>query len=133
MQQFQQMQQVIAQQQQQQQLSTLRQEWGDGFDSIMPEIAQRFAALPPQMQASLDNLEGARLIYAQLMQEKGAKGPQVPQAQPPRYDRAATPSQNLQRQQEPQFTKDQIRSMSESDYVKNQAAISYAYQNGLVR
>lgn len=131
-QQFQQMQQVVAQQAAQQQMATLRQEWGDSFDTVMPEISKRFAALPPQMQASLDNLDGARLLYAQIMQEKSAQGPQVPYAQPPRYDRPSVP-QNLQKSQEPQFTKEQIRSMSESDYIKNQSAISYAYQHGLVR
>jgi hypothetical protein len=131
-QQFQQMQQSFAQQQAQQQMTTLRQEWGAEFDTVMPEISKRFAALPPQMQAGLDNIDGARLIYAQVMQERAAQGTQVPYAQPPRYDRPSVP-QNLQRQQEPQFTKDQIRNMSESEYSKNQSAIAYAFANGLVR
>lgn len=132
LQQLPQLQQLVAAQQRDAQMATLRQEWGTSFDEVMPLVAQRFAALPAQMQAGLDNIDGARLLYAQVMQERASLAPQVPGAQPPRYDRPTSVQQN-QRSQEPQFTQAQINSMSEADYIKNQAAIEYAYRNGLVR
>lgn len=133
LQQLPQIQQFVAQQQRESQLGTLRQEWGSEFDAVMPVVAERFKALPPQLQVALDNLEGARLLYAQIKQERG--GNQQPSTVPPVYDRSRTPQQSQQyvNPQEPQFTRSQILNMNEADYVKNQNAITYAYQNGLVR
>jgi hypothetical protein len=127
-QQIQQLQSFVHAQQREQQAQTLRAEWGNDFDTVMPQIAERFRSLPPQMQAALDNIDGARLLYSQIMSERQAR---VPGAQPPRFDRPTTPAPS--RSQEPQFTKDQIRNMSDADYQKNQQQIMYAYANGLVR
>lgn len=126
------LQQFVSQQQQQQAVSTLKQEWGNNFDSLMPEVTERFKALPPQMQQALDNVDGARLLAAQIMQERGVGQAQVPRVPVPRFDRPATP-QSSSRAQDMSFTTEQIQSMSESDYRKYQNAIMYAYQNGLVR
>lgn len=110
------------------QLATLQQELGAQFSTVMPQIAQKFAQLPPQMQAALDNIEGARLLYAQIQQEQGLGAPSAP-----KFDRPQNFSSFKPGAQDPSFTKDQIRSMSDADYERNQSAISYAYSKGLVR
>lgn len=52
------------------QMDTLKQEWGQEFDSTFAEVRQRFEAMPDNMKAALDNLDGARLIAAQIRSER---------------------------------------------------------------
>jgi hypothetical protein len=52
------------------QMDALKQEWGQDFDTTFVEVRQRFQQLPPQMQAALDNLDGARLLAAQIRAEQ---------------------------------------------------------------
>lgn len=123
-------QQFVQTQQREAQVQQLRSELPD-FDTVMPIIAERFRQLPPQMQAALDNVDGAKLLYSQILAERQAQGTKVPGTQPPRFDRTQVPKTN--NSQEPQFTRAQIQSMSDEDYAKNARAIQYAYENGLVR
>lgn len=52
------------------QMDTLKQEWGQDFDSTFVEVRQRFEQLPDHMKPALDNLDGARLLAAQIRAER---------------------------------------------------------------
>jgi len=57
----------------QQQLNTLKQEFGNEFDSLMPQILERFDQIRkvnPQQAQALDNPDGARLLAAKIKQEQ---------------------------------------------------------------
>ena len=51
-------------------IDTLRGEWGGEFESTWSEVRERFQALPPQMKQALDNIDGARLLAAQIKAER---------------------------------------------------------------
>ena len=53
------------------QMDDLRQEWGAEFDSTFSEVRERFNQLPDNMKAALDNLDGAKLLAAQIRSERG--------------------------------------------------------------
>ena len=57
---------VVRQQEEQQ----LRTEFGDEYETLMPEVIQYFQQLPPDKQRALDNIDGARLIAAMVRQRK---------------------------------------------------------------
>lgn len=117
----------VAQQQQQQELESLRTEWGvdqSELDNRMNMILERFAKYPPEMQQRLDNLEGAKLIWAKLQQESEMSQQQVPAFQKSSGKTASG--------QQAMFTKSEIQSMSSSEYAKHADKILKAYQLGLV-
>lgn len=67
------------------QMDTLKQEWGGDFDSTFSEVRQRFEALPDHMKPALDNLDGARLLAAQIRSEQlgGHSGVPLPRSSAP--------------------------------------------------
>lgn len=110
---------------QEREMNKLREEWGidqGTFDQRMKQVVERFGAYPPEMQKRLDNLDGARLIWAKLEQEQ-AKQP-VPQFQKS-SGRTSVGTQ-------PMFTKSEIDKMSSAEYAKNADKILKAYRLGLV-
>lgn len=67
----------------QQQLNSLRQDFGEEFDSLMPQVLDRFAQIRevnPQQAAALDNPDGARMLAALIRQEQ-SQGVQQPPSQ----------------------------------------------------
>lgn len=56
----------------QEETKVLKQELGQEFDTLMPEIVEYFKQLPPAQQQALDNLDGARMIAALIRQGKRA-------------------------------------------------------------
>lgn len=52
------------------QMDALKQEWGGDFDATFSEVRQRFESLPDHMKPALDNLDGARLLAAQIRSEQ---------------------------------------------------------------
>lgn len=52
------------------QMDTLKSEWGAEFDTTFSEVRERFQKLPDHMKAALDNLDGARLLAAQIRAER---------------------------------------------------------------
>lgn len=120
-------QQIIDSQKQQ-----LKQTWGvsdDEFDYRMKLVLDRFSKYSPDMQARLDNLEGAQLIWAKIQQEqlRSKSNKQVPS-----LDKATTtipnPGSNKYL-----FTREQIAKMSNDEYARNADKIAYAFANGLVK
>lgn len=58
----------------QRELEQLRTEFGNEFDSIMPQVAQEFQRIRqvnPQQAAALDNIDGARYLAAYIRQRGG--------------------------------------------------------------
>jgi hypothetical protein len=51
-------------------IDTLRGEWGGEFESTWSEVRERFQALPDKMRLALDNVDGARLLAAQIKAER---------------------------------------------------------------
>ncbi len=75
-------QQVVAERQ----MDTLKQEWGQDFDSTFSEVRAKFAQLPDNMKAALDNLDGARLLAAQIRTEQATgkrSQPSLPRSSEP--------------------------------------------------
>jgi hypothetical protein len=52
------------------QMDSLKKEFGAEFDTIMPEVVERFSKLPKAQQVALDNADGARMLAAMIRQEK---------------------------------------------------------------
>jgi uncharacterized protein YukE len=52
------------------QMDTLKQEWGGDFEATFSEVRERFNQLPDHMKPALDNLDGARLLAAQIRSEQ---------------------------------------------------------------
>lgn len=74
-----------AQQENERAVNTLKQEWGEEFEPVWTEVRERFNTLPQHMRQSLDNLDGARLLAAQIRMEKLQKGG----GHVPRFDKSA--------------------------------------------
>jgi hypothetical protein len=110
-------------------MKQLQNEWGvdsGEFDSRMTRILDRFNKYPAELKAKLDNVEGAKLLWAKIEQEERAKGKEVP-----RFERSSNPiSQSIGR---PMFTWNEINAMSNEEYVANADRITYAAANGLIK
>lgn len=100
---------------------------GSEFDARLAQVQERFTKYPPELQARLDNPEGAQLIWAKIQQEQVAKSnsKKVPQLQ--KGSKATAQSSKYL------FTRQQIAQMNNAEYTKNAQKIAYAYQNGLVK
>lgn len=112
----------------QQQESALQQEWGvsgDDFADRMEVIRQRFKSYSPEIQQRLDNVEGARLIWAKLQQEESETGIPV-------FQRSTGTGRTNVGKNKPQFTRSEIQRMSPDVYERYSAQIYSAYQQGLI-
>jgi len=110
----------------------LREAWDvnrSEFNRRMSAVKERFAQYPKEMQAKLDNPEGAQLIWAKLQLEQ-QQSPAVPQKQVPRFDRSSSSGDVPQSRY--QFTQSQIEGMSNKEYARNADRIASAYANGQV-
>lgn len=66
-----------------QQVNKLKQEFGQEYDTLMPQVLERFGQIKkanPQQGAALDNPDGARLIAALIRQERMQGKTQIPPA-----------------------------------------------------
>lgn len=119
----------IQRQTQQQQLKSA---WGENYEANFAEVEERLKQIHetnPQMAASLNNADGAQLIYAQIQLEKQQQG-QPSGASVPSFQR--TRQAGLPRPQEPLFTRQQIAEMSKDERRQRHAEIAAAYAQGLV-
>lgn len=119
----------IQRQTEQQQLQSA---WGQNYESNFAEVEERLKEIHsknPAMAASLNNAEGAKLVYAQIQLEKQQSSQQagggVPSFQ--RTQRAGLPQP-----QEPVFTEKQISEMTKDERRQRHAEIAAAYAQGLV-
>jgi len=130
-QQFQELQQFKQEQLVKQQEQALRQEWGDAYDERIQQVKEYFQnRLSKEQQKSLDNADGARLIWAKIQQEQAQNQPQPPNFQP---QQGKSPEQLVtQPSSSYMFTKSQLDKMSLKEYNDNIKNIEYAMSNGLV-
>lgn len=108
-------------------LQSLESSWGVS----RPEVAQRLnliseklSTMSPELQASLNNLEGIQLIWSSILND-------ATRQIPPRFEKrtvAPTP-----RGQKPVFTRAEIAAMDATTYERNIKAIEAAYAQGLVQ
>ena len=132
-QQYQQSQEAIAQLQAQNyernSVQSLAQEWGVDYttaQSRLNSVKERFNQYDQNMQARLDNLEGAKLIWSRLELERNQKS-QIPQ-----FQRSSSMS-NIGTANDYMFTEKQLDSMSPDEYAQNADRIYQAYAMGLVK
>jgi hypothetical protein len=126
--------QVRAEQDRKQAMSELSQEWGVDDNEVqqrLERVQERFNKYPEEMRQRLDNLEGAKLIWAKIQSEESAK--QQQQQQVPEFQRSKTAGQAPKAGQQPRFTKEQIAKMTPAEYEANNEEIIEAYRLGLVR
>jgi len=112
--------------------SLLQQQWGSDFDNNFKAVQARLQEIHqrnPQMAASLNNAEGARLIHAQLQQEAQSAG--TTSTPVPGFQRSATPA-TPQGRTEPMFKQSEINSMTREERRSRHNEITAAYANGLV-
>ena len=110
-------------------VQSLAQEWGVDYttaQSRLNSVKERFNQYDPNMQARLDNLEGAKLIWSRLELERNQKS-QIPQ-----FQRSSSMS-NIGTANEFMFTEKQLDSMSPDEYAQNADRIYQAYAMGLVK
>lgn len=109
---------------------SLRNEWGvdkDEFDQRMQLVLQRFETLTPQMQQSLDNNDGIKLLWTSIQAEQGASVPQRPNV--PTFDRSGGASV---KQSPYQFTQSELNALPADQYARMNTQILLAYANGQV-
>jgi hypothetical protein len=124
--------QVRAEQERNKAMAELSQEWGvdsNEVQSRLEKVQERFNKYPEEMQNRLDNLEGAKLIWAKIQAEQQAKE----QKQVPEFQRSKTAGQAPKAGQQIKFTKEQIAKMTPEEYEANNEEIIEAYRLGLVR
>lgn len=71
------------------QISTLKQEWGQDYEVAFQAVQEKWNTLPPEQQKALDNLDGARLLYARIIQERSQSNQGNPNVNP-RWDKSKT-------------------------------------------
>lgn len=110
-------------------VQSLAQEWGVDYttaQSRLNSVKERFNQYDQNMQARLDNLEGAKLIWSRLELERNQKS-QIPQ-----FQRSSSMS-NIGTANDYMFTEKQLDSMSPDEYAQNADRIYQAYAMGLVQ
>lgn len=125
---------VRAEQERKQALSSLQSEWGVDSNEVqqrLEKVQERFNKYPEEMRNRLDNLEGAKLIWAKIQSEEQAQKtqPDVPQFQKSKTAGQAPKAGSNQ----VRFTREQIAKMTPQEYEANNEEIIEAYRLGLVR
>ncbi len=93
----------------------------------LDQIQKRFSQYSQEMQSRLDNVEGAKLIWARLESEQTQKQNNVPQFQRSRGGAPTSTNDNWM------FSESQLDNMSPEEYERNADKIYQAYQLRLVK
>jgi len=122
--------QVIRQQQNvDKQLSDLKKAWGVDDATVasrLTEVQARFAKYPQSLQASLDNPEGAQLIWAKLQMERGGQR----QSPTTGLDRSTTtPGRGASKT----VTQAQLDALTPQEWAANSAQIAELYASGRIK
>ena len=111
-------------------LNTLSQEWNLDLNQTkgrLKEIQDRWLMYPQDIRQKVDGVEGAKLIWAKIQQEKMQAGG-VPQFQTNSVPGVPSVGGNTGYM----FTASQLERMPQDEYIARQNEILQAYQNGLV-
>lgn len=124
---LQELQQFKAQYVVQQQTELLKQEWGDNYQDTLREVKGYWEKLPDAQKKALDNVEGARLIYALLTKERAAPARQNSSSQYIRQGSARPRSGAT-----PKFRMSELVKLSEAEYARIQPQLEAAFRSGQV-
>jgi hypothetical protein len=118
----------------QKQEQELREFWGDeNYEENMQLVAERFAKLPEELQEKYDNVEGAKLLWALIQQERGVKESRKakPQRETVRFIQGGkqAPGQGAAANT---FKVSELLEMSQEEYRKNLPIIEAAFRDGRV-
>lgn len=111
-------------------VNQLAQNWGVDTataEGRLDQIQKRFALYSKDMQARLDNVEGAKLIWSRLEAERQARENSIPQFQSSRAGFVPNNNNNWM------FSESQLDAMSPEEYERNADKIFQAYQLRLVK
>jgi hypothetical protein len=111
------------------QLSDLKKAWGVDDATVasrLTEVQARFAKYPQSLQASLDNPEGAQLIWAKLVMERGGQR-QTPTTG---LDRSSTtPGRGAKKM----VTQAQLDALTPQEWAANSEQIAALYAAGRIQ
>lgn len=111
------------------QLSDLKKAWGVDDATVasrLTEVQARFAKYPQSLQASLDNPEGAQLIWAKLVMERGGQR-QTPTTG---LDRSSTtPGRGTKKM----VTQAQLDALTAQEWAANSEQIAALYASGRIQ
>lgn len=108
-------------------LQTLESSWGIPRQEVAQRlnlVSEKLSTMSPEMQASLNNLEGIQLIWSSILND-------ATRQTPPRFEKRTTAP--VPRGQKPVFTRAEIAAMDTQTYERNIKAIEAAYAQGLVQ
>lgn len=126
---LQELQQFKAQYVVEQQTNILKQEWGDDYQTTLQEVKGYWEKLPAPQKKALDNVEGARLIYALLTKDK-ATSSSVSARQNPQYIRQG--SVKPRSGATAKYRMSEIVKLSEAEYIRIQPQLEEAFRRGQV-
>lgn len=126
---LQELQQFKAQYVVEQQTNILKQEWGDDYQTTLQEVKGYWEKLPAPQKKALDNVEGARLIYALLTKDKAANS-SVSARQNPQYIRQG--SVKPRSGATAKYRMSEIVKLSEAEYIRIQPQLEEAFRRGQV-
>ena len=126
---LQELQQFKAQYVVEQQTNILKQEWGDDYQTTLQEVKGYWEKLPAPQKKALDNVEGARLIYALLTKDK-ATNQSASVRQNPQYIRQG--SVKPRSGATAKYRMSEVVKLSEAEYIRIQPQLEEAFRHGQV-
>jgi len=127
---LQELQQFKAQYVVEQQTNILKQEWGDDYQTTLQEVKGYWEKLPAPQKKALDNVEGARLIYALLTKDKAANPSAASVRQNPQYIRQG--SVKPRSGATAKYRMSEVVKLSEAEYIRIQPQLEEAFRRGQV-
>lgn len=130
---------VVTEQWRERQLASLRDEWGEEFDTVYKVVAEDvFPTLTPEQQALYNNADGLRLLAERnrstIESRLSSSGPNPDPA--PLQGAGSIPPTQAQApgttNAKPAFKQSQLLGMSQEEWKQNEQAIQQAYQSGSV-
>ena len=112
-----------------QQTNILKQEWGDDYQTTLQEVKGYWEKLPAAQKKALDNVEGARLIYALLTKDKAANS-SASVRQNPQYIRQG--SVKPRSGATVKYRMSDVVKLSEAEYIRIQPQLEEAFRRGQV-
>ena len=112
-----------------QQTNILKQEWGDDYQTTLQEVKGYWEKLPAPQKKALDNVEGARLIYALLTKDK-ATNQSASVRQNPQYIRQG--SVKPRSGATVKYRMSEVVKLPEAEYIRIQPQLEEAFRRGQV-
>lgn len=127
---LQELQQFKAQYVVQQQTELLKQEWGEDYQDTLQQVKGYWEKLPAAQKKALDNVEGARLIYALLTKDRATAAAANARLSNSQYIRQG--SVKPRSGAAAKFRMSEVVKLSEADYMRIQPQLEEAFRRGQV-